>query len=232
MRDDQKGRQQGRSRRKHRKRYFRLERFADAANAYARAAALLGETPQRLAGFAEATVMANNGIVTEAARAAYEKIAKADPSRFEPKFWLALAKEQDGKLAEAAADYRAMLVAAPPDANWRPLIEERLAVVETRVMPNPRQPRGPSAADVKAAESMPAADRTQMIRGMVDGLAKRLAADPGDTEGWQRLIQSYMVLGEREKAVAALADARRKLAGNAPALGDLTALAKSLGLGS
>ena len=212
--------------------YFRMERFADAANAYGRAASLLGETPQRLAGFAEATVMANNGIVTEPARAAYEKIAKADPSRVEPRFWLALAKEQDGRLAEAAADYRAILAAAPTDATWRPLIDERLAVVEKRPPVTGQPPKGPSAADVKAAESLSATDRAQMIRGMVENLSKRLETNPNDAEGWQRLVQSYVVLGERDKATAALADARRKLAGNAIALSELSALAKTLGLGS
>jgi cytochrome c-type biogenesis protein CcmH len=220
--------------------YFRMQRFAEAAEAYERAAKLLGETVPRLAGFAESATLAANGIVTEPARLAYEKIAKADPSRIEPKFWLALALEQDGKVAEAAAAYRALLAGAPKDASWRPLVEERLAAVTGgtptpgRQAPPPPQaaPRGPSADDVAAAGKMTDADRAQMIRGMVDGLAKRLEANPDDVQGWQRLVQSFVVLGERDRAVAALGEARRKLAGNAQALSDLTALAKSLGLGS
>ena len=75
-------------------------------------------------------------------------------------------------------------------------------------------------------------DRAQMIRGMVDGLAKRLADNPGDVQGWLRLVQSYAVLGERERATVTLAEARRKLAGNTAALGELAVLAKALGLGS
>lgn len=213
--------------------YFRLERFADAAAAFARAGALLGETNTRLAGFAEATVMANNGLVTDVARQAYEKLLLAQPDRVEPKFWLALGKEQDGKHAEAAADYRALLATAPPGANWRSVIEERLAAVETPTSSAAKpDPRGPTAADVKAADGMSETDRGQMVRGMVDSLAKRLEANPNDVQGWVRLVQSYTVLGEREKAVAALGDARRKLAGNAAALGELSTLAKSLGLGS
>ena len=83
-----------------------------------------------------------------------------------------------------------------------------------------------------AAAKMSDTDRAQMIRGMVDGLAKRLADNPADVQGWLRLVQSYAVLGERERATAALGEARRKLAGNPAALGELSALAKSLGLGS
>src|SRR5689334_21007604 len=76
--------------------YFKQERYKDAADAYARAIALLGESPRRLAGFAEATTFANDGIVTEPARNAYEKLVALDPARVEPRFWLAVANEQDG----------------------------------------------------------------------------------------------------------------------------------------
>jgi cytochrome c-type biogenesis protein CcmH len=236
--------------------YFRLERFADAANAFARAGELLGPSDVRLGGFAEATVMANNGIVTEAARRAYEQLSVLLPDRFEPKFWLALAKEQDGQLAEAAREYRAMLASAPAGATWRSLVEERLAAVEKRpgsasapgvvkptapsaasvppaaTAPAAANPRGPTAADVKAADALSDGDRGLMIRGMVDSLAKRLEGNPADVQGWLRLVQSYAVLGERDKAVAALGTARSKLAGNTAALSELAALAKTLGFGS
>ncbi len=212
--------------------YFRLERFDDAAEAYAQAARLLGETTARLAGFAEATVLANNGIVTEPARLAYEKIRAQDPTRIEPRFWLALAKEQDGRKAEAAAEYKTLLASAPADAPWRPLVVERLQAVEPAAAPPPvsQIPRGPSAADMKAAEQMSDRDRGQMIAGMVAGLAKRLEGNPQDPQGWTRLIQAYAVLDEKAKAAKALADARRHLAGNASALSELTALAKTLGI--
>ena len=51
-----------------------------------------------------------------------------------------------------------------------------------------------------------------MIRGMVARLADRLKQDGDDLEGWQRLLRAYMVLGERDKAHAAAADAKRALA--------------------
>lgn len=109
--------------------YVRLQRFGDAAHAYARANSLLGETRARLAGFADATVRANDGIVTDAARVAYEKLAAANPAEFEFRFWLALAKEQDGQRDSAANEYRAILAAAPNDAPWRAMVEKRLAAV-------------------------------------------------------------------------------------------------------
>lgn len=217
--------------------YFRMQRFEDAANAYGNASRLLGETSQRLAGFAEATVMASGGEVTDPAMAIYEKLAAREPDRVEPKFWLALGKEQRGKTEDAIAAYKALLASAPADAPWRPLVEERLAGIgkpaggaSSAKAPQAGDQKGPSAEDVKAAEGMSDKDRAQMIAGMVDGLAKRLQANPQDPRGWQQLVQSYVVLGDTAKAKQALADAQRHLAGNSDALGELSALGKRLGL--
>lgn len=219
--------------------YFRMQRYDDAAAAFATATRLLGETSQRLAGFAEATVMAHGGEVTDEAKATYEKLAVMQPDRVEPKFWLALAKEQRGQTAEAMAAYKALLASAPADAPWRPLVEERMAGLgkpqgaaagAAKPSGDASPPKGPSTDDVKAAEALSEKDRAQMVAGMVDGLAKRLQANPQDPRGWQQLVQSYAVLGQTDKAKTALADAQRHLAGNAEALGELAALGKRLGL--
>jgi len=44
-----------------------------------------------------------------------------------------------------------------------------------------------------------------MIQGMVDRLANRLEKSPRGADGWIKLIQSRMVLGEAELAGQALA---------------------------
>jgi cytochrome c-type biogenesis protein CcmH len=215
--------------------YFKLERFRDAANAYARAARLKGESVRRLAGLAESAVLAADGIVTEEARAAYDKILKIEPGRVEPRFWLALAKEQDGKLSDALADYKGLLVEAPAEATWRAAVESRIADISTRLAGadkvSPRGP-GPSAEDVVAAEKLLPADRAKMIAQMVDGLARRLERDGRDLAGWQRLINAYAVLGRGQDARSALAEARKHFTADEKALATLAALAKSLGLGS
>ncbi|MSP51021.1 MAG: c-type cytochrome biogenesis protein CcmI [Alphaproteobacteria bacterium] len=64
--------------------------------------------------------------------------------------------------------------------------------------------RGPSAADIAAAQKMAPEDRQQMIRDMVEGLAVRLEENPNDAEGWQRLARAYGVLGYKAKANDAL----------------------------
>jgi cytochrome c-type biogenesis protein CcmH len=90
--------------------------------------------------------------------------------------------------------------------------------------------RGPTPADIKGAEALPASDRNAMIQSMVDGLQTRLDASPRDVEGWTKLIRSRMVLGETAKAKAAL-DRALKTFADAPAeLKQISDTAAELGL--
>lgn len=223
--------------------YLRQGNYARAAHAFARASSLLGETPRRLAGFAEATVLINEGTVTPDARVAYEKWANLEPGRLEPRFWLALADEQSGRLDEAATVYRALIAEPSAEAAWRQLFAERLAAVEAKrtsispatpstvaPSPVPEAPRGPSTDDVAAAEKLGADERRQMIDDMVRGLAERLVKEPRDLAGWQRLIRAYSVLGRRDSALDALKTARTTFSAENEALSALGDLARTLGL--
>jgi cytochrome c-type biogenesis protein CcmH len=49
-------------------------------------------------------------------------------------------------------------------------------------------------------------------------------------EGWLRLVRSYTVLQEPDKARSALIDAKRSLAGDPSAIARIEALARELGL--
>ena len=195
--------------------YLQARRFRDAANAYANAARLKGETVRRLAGLAEAAVLAADGIVTEEARAAYEKILKLEPGRVEPRFWLALAKEQDGKLADGA---RRLPGAAGRGACRRALARRRSRAASPRSSAPPRRRRQGRAARARPQrrgrggrrEARAAAARRD-DRQMVDGLAQRLKSDGRDLAGWQRLVNAYAVLGRKQDARAALAEARQQL---------------------
>lgn len=213
--------------------YLRQGRFSEAAQAYQRAIRLLGESPRRLAGYGEATVFANNGIVTEDARRAFEKLATSDPDRPEARFWLALAREQDGDLSGALESYRKLVADAPAEAPWRASVEQRIAMLTQRMGgSNETAERGPTAEDVAAAEKLASADRAAMVEQMVEGLARRLETNAQDLAGWQRLLRAYAVLGQKDKAVDALAKARAALAGDGTSLAALDDLARRLGLDS
>jgi cytochrome c-type biogenesis protein CcmH len=148
------------------------------------------------------------------------------------RFFLGLAAEQDGRVDDAVTIWRALLESAPPDSRLALFIRGELIRVGgvPGGGPGGAPERGPSEEQVAAAKDMTPEQRIAMIKGMVAQLAERLGKDGSDIEGWLRLVRSYMVLGERERALAAAGDARRALAAEPDKLKRIDELVKGLGL--
>ena len=187
--------------------YFRTMQLPNADQAYRNAIRILGESPQRLAGLGETIVASNDGIVTEEARVAFERAVALDAGNMRARFYVALSLEQAGRSADARRAFEELAKDSPPGAAWAALVTEHIAKnggAPLAAAAPPQAPGNPSAADVAAANAMAPGDRQEMIRGMVDSLAARLKEEPDNIEGWLRLVRSYTVMGEAEKAGAAL----------------------------
>ncbi len=211
--------------------YARMGRFSEAVQARRNALRLLGSTAVREADYGEALTLAGNGVVTAEARAAFDKAAAADPTEFKARYFLGLAAEQDGKPQDAAAIWSKLLADAPADASWRDFVQQALARVQGGAAPQ-ASAATPTSEEVAAAALLTPEQQTQMVRGMVDRLATKLRQDGSDLEGWERLMRSYVTLGEAEKAKAAAMDARRALAADEEKLRQINALIRQLGLES
>jgi cytochrome c-type biogenesis protein CcmH len=152
----------------------------------------LGEAPTALlSSYGEAVAQASNG-VTKEAEDIFRAVLEQDPGDLMARYYIGLAQSTRGDRAGALQAWESVLADAPPDADWRRTLVDQIALL-----------------------------RAQMIRGndggaggppnpvaMVAQLASRLDANPNDLEGWLRLIRAYSVLGEKEKAGAALSKAR------------------------
>lgn len=221
--------------------YLGARRYGDAADAYSRAIRLLGPSPKRLSGYGQALVLEKDGVVSEQARSALERALELDATLVEPRILIAIAKEQDGKFAEAIEDWRGLLDRQGGDERWRAMVEKRIANAEAHLsgepLPESEAPAqagasGPSAADVAAAQDMSPAERQAMVEGMVQRLAARLEQQGDDLSGWLRLVRAYTVLDRKDDARKALARAKDQFNGNAQAIEQLDALAAELGLKS
>ncbi|MET0666956.1 MAG: c-type cytochrome biogenesis protein CcmI [Methyloceanibacter sp.] len=210
--------------------YLGWRRYGDAANAYEQAIRLLGPSASRLSGLGQALVLKNDGVVTEEARRALERALTLDKTLLETRILLSIAKEQDGKLAEAVEAWRALLQTADTNAPWREMVEQRIALAEAKRDGKPLPQ--PSAQDVAAAEAMSPAERQAMIESMVQRLAARLETQGDDLPGWLKLVRAYSVLDRKDEATKALARAKSQFTGNAAAIRELDALAAELGLKS
>ncbi|KQP88510.1 MULTISPECIES: c-type cytochrome biogenesis protein CcmI [unclassified Methylobacterium] len=207
--------------------YMRMGRFDDAAHAYEAAARLLGETPQRLSDWGEALVAGSNGAVTPQAKAIFQRAVDLDAQAAKPRFYLARGAELDGDIPEAIRRLQAMAEAAPADAPWLPLVRENLARLKGEAAP-----ASPDSDRAAALQALPPASRDGAIRAMVDSLDKRLADRGGTLEDWLRLVRSYGVLKETDKAAAALERARKALADEPEAKNHLDEMAREIALGA
>jgi cytochrome c-type biogenesis protein CcmH len=209
--------------------YYRSMRLGDAEMAYRNAIRLLGSNPERLASLGETLVAANDGIVTEDARASFEEAVRLQPDNARARFYVALALEQSGRREEARTAFAALATDSPADAPWMSLVNQHIAANGGQAGgsdENPAAPGNPTEEQIAATENMPAADRQAMIRSMVESLASRLAENPDNLEGWLRLVRSYAVLGERQKAQEALTSGLKQFPGS----GELVALAQEIGV--
>ncbi|WP_457774930.1 c-type cytochrome biogenesis protein CcmI [Rhizobium laguerreae] len=211
--------------------YFRTMRVNDAQVAYRNAIRLLGPSPVRLDGLAETLMAVSDGVVTDEARQVLEQSLTLEPNNPRARFYIALSMEQAGRPNEARQAFETLAKQSPADAPWLPLVNEHIAMnggAKARV--DPAAPGNPTKQDVAAAETMSAGDRQQMIRGMVESLDAKLSEEPNNFEGWVRLVRSYAVLNDKDRAAGAL---KRGLAAFPPP-GEqgrqLLALARELGI--
>jgi cytochrome c-type biogenesis protein CcmH len=187
--------------------YMALGMPDQAAKSYQRAVAIAktqdgAAPPELLTDYGEAITQAS-GQITPDAEAVFKEALKEDPRDFTSRLYLGLAAAERGDKAGALQLWEGLLADAPPDAPWRGQLVDRLAALK---------------ASTGGAAPNPMA--------MVAQLASRLETNPNDLDGWLRLIRAYTVLGDKEKAGAALTRARTVFANQAQAQDALALAAK------
>lgn len=209
--------------------YMQLERFDDAADAFARVNAMITPTPDSLTNEAEARLMANNGHFDPDVTGLLDQALTLDPQNARALYYLAgeATRTEDWKKAEDL--WSQMLALSDGTEAWRPIAERGLALAQNdgelpADMATPAQ-QAPAAGDNLNLSD----DQREMVQGMVEGLADRLYSDGGTIDEWTRLVRSRLVLGDLEtakldyeKAIAAFPDSAARQ--------DLDALAASAGM--
>ncbi len=86
---------------------------------------------------------------------------------------------------------------------------------------NPAAVNAPAAPAMSAAAPHGAGDATDpQIVAMIDRLAEKMKANPDDPKGWVLLGRSYLKMGRYDDALAAFAEASKRLPENASLLAD------------
>jgi len=182
--------------------YLALGNPAQAEKAFARAVDASktirgGVPPALLSDYGEAMSEAA-GQVTKEAEAVFRQALEQDPKDLVSRYYVGLALASRGDKPGAMQLWEGVLADAPPDTPWRGALVNQMAALKAESgggAPNPM--------------------------AMVAQLAQRLETAPDDLNGWLMLIRAYSVLGDKPKAVAALAKARSVFANQADAQAQL-----------
>lgn len=192
-----------------------IDRAAEAVPALDRVIALQPDDAEAYALRAEAQTLAADGSVTPAAQRDFRAVLERDPQHPGARYYLGLARLQEGDTRGAYDDWYALAADSPADAPWLDVVQARLRELAPRLgialaqaVPEPKPVQqavpGPSREQMDAAQQMSTEDRNAMVRSMVDRLAERLQENPNDADGWLRLARAREVLGETDAAREAL----------------------------
>lgn len=197
-----------------------LGNFRAARLAQARVIALKGDAAdaEDYGRYAEMMILAAGGYVSPEAEEALNQVLRREPKNATARYYYGLLFDQSGRPDRAFRLWRTLLEESTGDEPWIEPIRLQIEEVAQRAGITFRLP---PAFD---------GDTQEMIRGMVSGLADRLANQGGTPDEWARLVRAYGVLGETDNARAVWENAQEVFGDNAEALAPIRAEAEAAGL--
>ncbi|MGB1215230.1 MAG: c-type cytochrome biogenesis protein CcmI [Pikeienuella sp.] len=189
--------------------YMRMGRSREAATAFKSATELDGAPSAAYSMFAEALMVESDGIVTPQAARAIDQARALDPLNPAAIYYQAVALVQGGDESAAYDLLTARLDQAEGTAPWMQTFVDEANRIGAGIgrdplsARGPTAPRGPTTADIEAVGEMSEEDRAAFIQSMVARLAGQLEDNPDDIDGWLRLANAYLVLGQSADAETA-----------------------------
>lgn len=216
-----------------------LGNFAAAWRAQAALVDLRGAAvdPDELGLLADLMIRAAGGYVSPEAEQVLIHALRVDPRHRQSRYYAGLMFLQTDRPDQTFNIWSQLWTDSRASDPWAPLLERQLPDIawlagqhRYELPPLRGAAPGPDAAAVAAAQDMTAEERSDLVRGMVEGLSARLAAEGGPAEDWARLIGALAVLGEDTRARTILQEAEAVFADSAPALDTLRRAARDAGL--
>lgn len=204
-----------------------LQRYGAAWRAQEKVVELRGEGAEAedYTTLAELMIFAARGFISEPAETALDSALERDPSDRRARYYKGAALAQDGEPEQAMQMWTGLVAEGEADAQWKQTVWAQMRDLsrDTGVPLPPLAIPGPTSEDVQAAQDMTPEERQAMIRGMVNGLAERLASEGGTPDEWARLISALGVLGETDRARMIAEEAQVVFAENDDALAKISA---------
>jgi len=210
-----------------------LGNYEAALTAQAKLIEVLGKaaSSDQLLMMAHILIAEAGGYVSPEAEAWIVQVLEQDPKHPMARYLSGLMFAQVGRPDQAFALWQPLLTEGPTDAPWQVAIRADIQDVadQAGIKFSLPETKGPSMADIQAAGEMTAEDRQAMIEGMVGQLEGRLLSEGGPVEDWVKLMGALGVLGQPDRAKAALAAAEKALAADPAGLAQVRTAAEGAG---
>jgi len=213
--------------------YQLIDQPAKAVEAYRHALALNDRNAELQASFAEASIDAAGGIVTEKAGKALARALEIDPANPRARFYQGLDLVQRGERQKALDLWAGLIKDTPADAPYLPVLRERVTALARELGLDPAKavPEPAPPATVAAAEPVePLPGDPKALGAEVARLEAALAQNAKDWQGWIRLARARAALGQTADAEAALARGAEVYAGAPFVQQQFAAAASELGI--
>ncbi|NNG12066.1 MAG: c-type cytochrome biogenesis protein CcmI [Halobacteria archaeon] len=160
--------------------YTSLQRFPDAAVAYAKAHQLVGDEPALLADYADALVMANGREFTDQAGALLLKALEAEPDNVKALWLSGHWKNQQGEFAEAVGYWQRAAKQLPPGGEDAQVIAQQIRQARENLAPGEAVVEAPAPVQESTGEPAVATDKAISVSVKLDPQVAAGAA-PEDT---------------------------------------------------
>ncbi len=230
--------------------FYNTEKFAESAQAYARATRIDPNRADNWSALGEARVLAGPGDVSADAKAAFQKALTLDPKDPRARYFLAIAQDMAGDHKGALDSWFALLKDTPAGAPWETGVRDAITNVAAKnkidvtsrlaaIVPAKGMNGGaiatagipgPTPEQMQSAAQLPKGQQDAMVDGMVNGLEAKLKANPDNPDGWIMLMRSRVQLGQSIQASQAFRNGKAAFANDSIKRGTLEAAASELGI--
>lgn len=207
--------------------YKVLGRFDEAEAAFGKVGDLLKTEPDVMVEYADLLgAKAGNRLDGRPLELVKEAL-KIDPKHPMGLMMLGAAAYNQGDFKAAAATWETLLAGLEPGSPDAQQVQANIddARAQAKLPPGARPTPNAGTAPAGEAGKLPPVDPSaaggmtpEKINQMVEGLAQKLKANPGDQEGWLRLARAYKVQGKLQEAEDAYGKAGKLVESNADLL--------------
>jgi cytochrome c-type biogenesis protein CcmH len=197
--------------------YKVMGRFKDAEQAFLKAGDLVNTEPDLLVDYADLLAVGANNNIEGKPLELVNKALALNPLHPMGLMMSGVAAYRRSDFKAAVAQWEKLLTVLEPDSPDAKQVEADIADARTKAgMPGGARPDALPVASMEGGEAgkLPPVDPAsagamtpEKINQMVDGLAAKLKANPGDLAGWVRLARAYKVEGRLAQAEDAYAKA-------------------------